>query len=225
MKTKLQTGFLALVIITSMLAYTLTTTGGDLDPPTGPSPTMHTLDEIFNEVDSLTGLGLTRTEKAKIRALYIGPNPGPFLRLEIAGNQIDGESTITTLERENTIECSGYSYELSTPREESSGQLTGRRQHSTVTIAKPVDKTTPLLYKALCNNEVITKAEFRFYRPNVSGSGSEEHYYTVLLENCYISRITSIGRGMQKVSFVFQDITWTYEIGGATHKDSWAGEL
>ena len=29
---------------------------------------------------------------------------------------------------------------------------------------------------------------------------------------------------MEEVSFVFQDITWTYEIGGATHKDSWKGE-
>jgi type VI protein secretion system component Hcp len=57
----------------------------------------------------------------------------------------------------------------------------------------------------------------------------------VLLEKGYISELHQLSEDaiiggeaappmMEKVSFVFQDITWTYEIGGATHKDSWRGE-
>ena len=49
------------------------------------------------------------------------------LVLEIDGNAIEGESTITSLERENTIECLSFESELSTPRESATGAPTGRR--------------------------------------------------------------------------------------------------
>ena len=110
------------------------------------------------------------------------------------------------------------------PRDQATGTISGKRQHSPVTVVKPVDKASPLLYKALCTHEPVNSAEFRFFRPDRVGPEPDEHYYTVLLENGYVESITAIGRGMEKVGFVFQDITWTYEIGGATHKDSWKGE-
>ena len=37
--------------------------------------------------------------------------------------------------------------------------VTGKRQHNAVTIAKRVDKSTPLLFKALCQNEPVESAE------------------------------------------------------------------
>ena len=152
------------------------------------------------------------------------------LKLEIDGNEIEGESTIASMDREGTIECSAFTYGLSTPRDETSLVLTGRRQHTPVTITKRIDKSTPLLLKALCRNEPVTKAEFRFFRPSLRSSGAEEHFYTVLLENGFISSVEqesldAITGGekappmMEDISFVFKEITWTYEIGGATHKD------
>ena len=225
MKTNnVRTVLVAFLVVAAMLVYTLRSPGGSLDPQGPPQPTMRTLDEIYEAVDSATCGGLTISERQKVEHLWVGPNPGPFLRLQVDGNDIEGESTIMTMDRESTIECVGFDYELITPREQTTGDLTGRRQHGPVTVLKPVDKSTPLLYKALCNNEPVNTAEFRFFRPSAGGSGAEEHIYTVLLENGYISSIKSIGRNMEEVSFVFQDITWTYEIGGATHKDSWKGE-
>ena len=153
------------------------------------------------------------------------------LNLLIQGNKVDGDSTKASMDRADTIECHSFFYELSSPREMATGRLTGRRQHSPVTIVKPVDRSTPLLLKALCQNEVVNRADFRFFRPSPGGSGAEEHYYTVLLENGFVSEIREeghtgpeSGQMMERVSFVFRDITWTYEIGGATHKDSWSFE-
>ncbi len=152
------------------------------------------------------------------------------LKLEIDGNEIEGESTISSMERENTIECAAFTYGLSTPRDETSFTLTANRQHTPVTITKRIDKSTPLLLKALCRNEPVTKAEFRFFRPSPGGSGAEEQFYTVLLENGFVSSVEqesldAITGGekappmMEDISFVFRQITWTYEIGGATHVD------
>ena len=95
------------------------------------------------------------------------------LKLQIDGNDIEGESTIGSMDREGTIECSAFEYRLTTPREVGSGALTGRRQHSAVVITKRIDKTTPLLLKALCQNEIVTEATFRFFRPSPGGSGAE----------------------------------------------------
>ena len=153
------------------------------------------------------------------------------LTLQIAGSQVEGESRIASMDRENTIECSAFTYNLDAPWDPPTGKLTGRRQHGPVTITKRIDRSTPLLLKALCENEPVTEAKFRFFRPAVSGAGNEEQFYTVILEDGFVSSVQQVSRDtivggekappmMEEVSFVFQRITWTYEIGGATHTDS-----
>ena len=75
----------------------------------------------------------------------------------------------------------------------------------------------------------------RFPRPSSPIDGTEEHFYTVVLGEGYVSSVRQLsedvtiagendGPELEEVSFVFQDITWTYEDGGATHTDSWSGE-
>jgi type VI secretion system secreted protein Hcp len=156
------------------------------------------------------------------------------LWLEIDGNRIEGESRVATLDRRDTIECSSFHYEVTTPRD-AGGQLTGARQHAPVKIHKRIDKSTPLLLKALCQFEPVNRAEFRFYRTALTRTGeTEQHFFTVLLENGFISSVKQVSEDvimagaeappmMEEVAFLFQDITWTYEIDGATHKDAWAG--
>jgi len=157
------------------------------------------------------------------------------LSLTIDGNDVVGESTIESLERADTIECSTFEDFLETPREETTGKLTGRRIFRPVTITKRIDQSTPLLFKALCLNEPVNMAHFKFYRPSPGGSGAEEHFLSIELENSYVSKISrksedAIMAGesappmMERVSFHFQDITVTYVPNGATHKDSWKGE-
>lgn len=157
------------------------------------------------------------------------------IRLQINGNDIEGESTISSMERENTIEASAAGFNVSTPYEAASGGLTGRRIYRPFTILKRLDKSTPLLFKALAMNEPVTRLEAMFFRPAAGSSGAEEKFFTILLENARIVSIVQTSEDaivggqnappvMELISFVFQDITMTYEIGGATHKDSWRGE-
>lgn len=153
-----------------------------------------------------------------------------YLTLEIQGRRIEGESTVQTMERENTIVCESYEHALTTSRAPGTVELAAKRQHRPVTITKRVDKSTPLLLRALCTNERVTKAEFRFFRP--SPAGGEEHFYTVLLEDGFVSAVEQLSDDdisahktpptMERVSFVFRSITWTYEAGGATHRDDLA---
>ena len=156
------------------------------------------------------------------------------LKLQIDGNDIEGESTVSSLERDGTIECSSFDYMLTALYDEAIGKFTGRRRHEPVVIHKRVDKSTPLLLKALCRNETVNSAVFRFFRPSPGGSGAEEHFFTVLLENGHITSVKQVSEDaiiggeaappmMEKVAFIFRTITWTYEIDGATHEDSWMG--
>jgi type VI secretion system secreted protein Hcp len=152
--------------------------------------------------------------------------------LEIDGNLIEGESTISSMGREGTIECSSFGENGYTPIDAATGQPVASRQHRPITVVKRVDKSSPLLWKAWTNNEPVTSAVFRFYRPSPGGGGAEEQFLTVSLEGGIIAGM-SVGSqdalvggqnappAMESVTFTFSSITWTYEIGGATHTDSW----
>ena len=157
------------------------------------------------------------------------------INLEIDGNRIEGESTIASLDREGTIEASSAGFSVSVPIDPASGLTTGRRVYRPFTITKRIDKSSPLLFKALAQNEPVTKLEAMYFRPAVGGSGAEEKFMTILLENGRITNIVQTSEDvilagqdappvMEMVSFVFQDITMTYEINGATYKDSWRAQ-
>lgn len=226
-RANVRTVLVAVLVVGSVLVYALRSPGGKLDPSGKPAPTMRTLDEIYSSVNALaagacdeTAGGLTYIEKLKLEPLITwGSSSVPYLKLQINGNDIEGESTITSMDREGTIECQSFDHEIRVPYDPVTFAFEGRRIHGAVSIIKRTDKTSPLLYKALCLNEPVTKAEFRFYRPNPV-FGAEEHYSTVLLENGYVVGIRRSFPNVERVTFIYQDITWTYEIGGATHKDS-----
>ncbi len=153
------------------------------------------------------------------------------LSLTSNGEVIVGESTQTSLEREDTIECLFYDSNVRTAREKGSGLATGRRTYEPIVIRKRIDKSTPLLYRSLCNNEVV-EGVFKFYRPNPAGDGTTEHYFTVEFAEGRVASIkgtspdcidpaSSLLPPMEEVGFVFHNITWTYESTGASHHDNW----
>lgn len=214
---KAKKGLVAIVVFCGVLVYALTAPGGSLEPPGPPQPTMRTLSEIYDTVDSMAGAGLTYPEKLRIDQFFPG-SAGPFLRLQIEGNTIEGESPIVSLEREGTIDCHAFDHEVRVPYDAATLQTTGARVHSPISIIKRTDKTSPLLLKALCLNEPVTSAEFMFFRP--TPQGPEENYLTILLENGKIVAIENTYPNIERVSFVFQDITWTYEIGGVEFQDN-----
>ena len=154
------------------------------------------------------------------------------LWLTANGTKIDGDSTIHSLDRENTIECLSFVDSVRTAREASSGMASGERTYEPIKIVKRIDKSSPLLAKALCQNEVI-EATFRFYRPAPSGDRTTEHYFTIEIQEGRIGSITRISPDVidpasanapptEEVTFVFGYIRWCYEPDGIEHIDHWS---
>ncbi len=145
------------------------------------------------------------------------------------GTKINGDGL------DGAIIALGFDHEVVTPHNPASGLPTGRRIYKPIRIVKPIDKTTPLLYKALVNNEGIS-AVFRLRRPaepgQIGGSPTPYTYYTVSITG---GRITGIrdwktntrdlsadrAGDLEEVSFTFHTITWTWVDGGITHSDTW----
>lgn len=140
------------------------------------------------------------------------------------------KGSVTQAGREDSIEVYGFSHEVKSPRDAASGLPTGKRQHGAITIECQVDKSTPLLYNVLCNNENITLWRLDFWKP--SRSGREEQFYTVELVNASVADIKQYTLDNKypenmaitdriRISFCYQKITWTYQDGGITAEDDW----
>ncbi|MEZ4390360.1 MAG: type VI secretion system tube protein TssD [Polyangiales bacterium] len=153
------------------------------------------------------------------------------LYLKANGSEIKGQSTQTSLGREGSIECLYFEQSVKTAREAGSGMATGRRQYEPLLIRKRIDKSSPMISKALCNNEEIS-ATFKFFRPNPTGDGTTEQFYTVEISRGRIASqklyvpdtivpATSTEPPLEEVTFVFHTINWTFEDGGVTHEDTW----
>lgn len=151
--------------------------------------------------------------------------------LSIKG-QKQGEikGSVTQKGRENTIMVIATQHEIVSPRDPASGLPTGKRMHKPFIITKELDKSSPLLYNVLTNNENITEAVIRYWTPNKDGS--EKQHYTVRLTN---ANIASINFRMpnnkhpdlmkfaeyEEVAFTYQKIEWTWSDGGITADDDW----
>jgi type VI secretion system secreted protein Hcp len=154
------------------------------------------------------------------------------LKLKANGNDIKGESSQHDLERQDTIEIVEFWDKVYSAREKGSRSAVGRRVHDPIAFSKRVDSSSPLLAKALCNNEKI-EGVFKFYRPNPAGDGTTEQFFTIKITN---GRIDSIERHspsamdpassetplMEIVKVVFEEIEWTYEPKGIAHVDKWS---
>lgn len=154
------------------------------------------------------------------------------LYLKANGVDIQGESTQFSLGREGSIECLQFKDNVRTARELGSRAAVGRRVHEPIEIVKRIDKSSPLLAKALCRNERID-AEFKFFRPNPNGDGTTEQFFTVKIENGRIDAIARFSPNaldpaeakappMETVRLVYHTITWIYMPTGAEFVDSWS---
>lgn len=103
--------------------------------------------------------------------------------------------------------------------------------HQKFVIQKPVDKSSPLLSKAITENECLT-CDFEYYRTN--RLGLNELYYRVKLINARIASIThtvphtvnnSQGQPEETISFTYESITHEHCIAGTSAYSLWEERL
>jgi type VI secretion system secreted protein Hcp len=155
-----------------------------------------------------------------------------FVYLKLKGakqGDIKGSSAEHTLEREDSIECTSFSLPIVSPRDRATGLASGRRYYEPIRFVKNFDKATPCIASAIVMNEMIERAEFKFFDVV---NGTEALIYTILAENGAISAHrqfvsdtldpASASRPPQEeVSLVFKSITGTWADGPVSWHDTW----
>ena len=153
--------------------------------------------------------------------------------------QGDIKGSVTQKGRDGKIMVIAVSHDIVSPRDPASGLPTGKRMHKPFVITKELDKSSPLLYSVLCNNENIPEWNLEFWTPQISaktGTGSEVQHFTVKLENANIASITFRMANnkhpdlmkfaeYEEVAFTYEKITWTWKDGGIESEDSWAAPV
>lgn len=103
--------------------------------------------------------------------------------------------------------------------------------HQMLVIQKPVDKSSPLLSKAITENECMT-CDFEYYRTN--RFGINELYYKVKLINARIASIKHIvphtitnsqGQPEESISFTYESITEEHCVAGTSAYSLWEERL
>ena len=131
---------------------------------------------------------------------------------------------------EDEILVQAFHHDVTVPTDPQSGQPTGQRVHRPLVITKVFDKCSPLLYRALCTGELLTECVMKFYR--TSAEGSQQHYFTITLNDAIITSIKphmpncqdpsqAHFTHLEDVSFSYLKITWTHVVGSTEHMDSW----
>lgn len=152
-----------------------------------------------------------------------------YLRLT-GKNQGEIKGSITQKGREDSIGVIAVKHEVTSPRDAATGLSTGKRMHKPYVITKELDKSSPLLYNAMINNELIS--EFSVQHWTSSPTGAEVQHYTVELNDATISNISSVmlntrvpelqnRKEYEEVSFTYRKIIWTWVDGGITAEDDW----
>jgi len=134
--------------------------------------------------------------------------------------------------REGYIVVQGMTHTVKLPTDQR-GLPNGRRVHLPITILKEVDRTSPMLYQALSDGELLNEVIIDWYR--LDGAGMEEIYYRQTLKNAQVTAIdfdvehqsdvsnSRIGH-MERVSLIYDSITWTHEIDGIEYEDSFGAQ-
>lgn len=131
----------------------------------------------------------------------------------------------------NKTELTGYSFELTTPRDVATGMASGKRTHHPVIVRKKTGESSPQFLQAVATNEVIKKITIEYFKQDPNGSQSLS--YSIVLENASVSSLRQFMGPLNdkfqepassilydEISFVYEKITVTEMKGKTTATDS-----
>ena len=121
--------------------------------------------------------------------------------------------------------------EATSPRDLATGHASGKRQYKPIQITKEWDASSPQLFQALIQNEVLKTVLFEFVKTNEQGN--EFVYHTVKLTNATVSELRSYldltdttgdsfdAHELEDVSFTFQKIEIENKEAKTAAADDW----
>ncbi|NMP29556.1 type VI secretion system tube protein Hcp [Rahnella sp. SAP-1] len=128
--------------------------------------------------------------------------------------------------RLGSIELRSVNHHVCLPADNNSGRLTGTRIHTPIKIQKEFDRTTPLLFRTLCEGRLLKTAMLKMYRTN--DAGIEVEYFNILMENIKITAITPnlhpsgmTSTHLEDIEYRYETITWKYTEGNIIYRDTW----
>ncbi len=152
------------------------------------------------------------------------------LTLSANGTNIPGDSLVTSLERANTLEVLSLEQNVSRAFDRATLLATGRRVYAPIRFTKRLDRATPLLRKALINNEVI-EGNFRWFRPSPAADGSTQHFMTLSftqgrITKCVLRLPDTLGAdtatlpALEEIEMTAGTWTWTWVPGSIEFQDT-----
>jgi type VI secretion system secreted protein Hcp len=146
-----------------------------------------------------------------------------------SGQELLSEGACEMKGREDTILCYNIKHRVYIPLHLQSGRAKGERLHTPLTVTKAYDRSSPLLYSALVNQEILG-VNLEFYR--ISKEGFEEKFFEIRLKEAVIVDIknwmstdfekkTDVFTNMEDVSFAYKAIEWEHTIESTLSDDEW----
>ncbi len=140
------------------------------------------------------------------------------------GSQVVGGCLMP--ERIGSIELKSVMHSVSIPVSPNTGKLTGTRIHSPIAVQKEFNKTTPILFRALCEGRTFKSATIKMYQ--ILDAGIESEYFNIFLENVKITTISPYlypngmtSTHMENIELRYETITWKYTEGNVLYRDTW----
>lgn len=138
----------------------------------------------------------------------------------------DSIGNLWQLGHEDQILVQGLEHGVRVPK----GGTAGKRMHSPLVITKAIDKSSPLIFNALCTGESLDICRLDYYR--TSSHGTQENYYTVELEDAVIVAIDEVMPHcqdlssahftvMETVHIAYRRITKRHEVCRTVGADEW----
>ncbi|MEA5114885.1 MAG: type VI secretion system tube protein TssD [Geobacteraceae bacterium] len=143
------------------------------------------------------------------------------------------EGSCELIGRERSIIGYWFMHQIKAPHDPASGSLTEKAAHHPLRVIIAHDKSSPKLHQALCTGEHFKYVNIDWY--SIDKYGDEYLFGTIRLEDAIITRIQSFMPNtlspdtaylphMEKVSFHYKYIRWTYYPDGIEAEDPYVKE-
>jgi type VI secretion system secreted protein Hcp len=130
--------------------------------------------------------------------------------------------------REKWIEGIAVEHQVYVPTDRLTGSVTGSRVHNAFYLMKEIDKSSPMILKALVTNESLKSVIIHFYQPGKDGK--EVEFYNIKMTDAAVTSVETIlphvhtradEKPQEKIALRYGAIEWTFTEGNIVANDQW----